>query len=74
MGGVVDTNIIQPANLPGLAFTLAEENWTIAFGILVASQQNVGVFSDKFSSLLTNNGSIFGFGAAVSFEGNLPVS
>jgi len=65
MSGTVSVNKV-PVNGPGLAYTSGED-WTIAPGVLVASNDSDGVHSDFAGSLLQNYGSVIGHEDGVSF-------
>ena len=66
MSGTVSTSL-TPLTGPGLAYTAIDEDWTIAPGVLVASNNSDGVHSDFAGALLTNYGSVVGNEDGVSF-------
>lgn len=57
MSGTVSSNL-TPANGPGLAYTANGEDWTIAPGILVASNDSDGVVSTFDDATLHNLGTV----------------
>jgi Ca2+-binding RTX toxin-like protein len=66
MSGTVSSPL-TPALGPGLAYTADDEEWTIAPGILVASNNDDGVRSTFADVELANYGSIIGNEEGVSF-------
>lgn len=67
MSGTISTNL-TPANGPGLAYTAIGQEWTIAPGVLVASNDSDGVVSTFADTTLTN------FGTVISGPGDDGVS